>query len=519
MDSRSAPLRPFVIFCAVVASLGALNNGFNTSSLNIPGDYVKNCPGVASGVVTYYPNSSLPQCIPMDSWIWGVATGLFAVGGLLGAMVSAPLARRMGRRDSMMLMNVTFFIGAILLSTSTTSAQFSIGRIFVGIGAGFYTVVVSLYIAEISPPKYRGALGSMLQLFVTLGILIIECIGLGLSSSIGWRVVTVITVVPAIIQMICLPFLPRSPRWLVTNNRVDEARKEMLRLRNGNIDEEFNDILETLIQGYDRDADTKVSYTHNDTDSANGDMSGSSPSIKGQATAAAPKANDTNLSVLQLMSVPVLAKLTLKMMVVHASGQLTGINAIMYYSTNIFQASFDDSARYVTVGVAGLNVALTVLALGLVDRLGRKMLLLISAVGMCVFSVLMTIGLKYSISPLQVVCIMLFVASYAIGLGVIPFVITAEVYPTYAVGTASSIALVINWLCNFIIGLIFPTLQTACGPYVFLIFAGITFVVAIFVALFVPETKQKSIDQLGHELGWANLDTKELFTNKPKTGN
>ncbi|CAO3591659.1 unnamed protein product [Absidia cylindrospora] len=505
MDSRTAPLRPFVLFCVVIASLGAMNNGFNTSALNIPGDYVKECPGVAAGEVTYYPNSSLPQCIPMDPWIWGVANGMFAVGGLLGAIASAPLARKFGRRDSMMIMNVTFFIGAILLSTSTSSAQFSIGRIFVGLGSGFMTVVVSLYIAEISPPKYRGALGSVLQLFVTCGILIIECIGLGLSSPVGWRVVTVMTVAPAILQMVCLPFLPRSPRWLVTNNRVDEGRTEMLRLRNGNIDEEYNDILTTLIQGYDRE-DAKVKYSDNDTDSA-----------AGMAAPAAPidaKANDTNLSIKQLMTTPVLAKLTLKMMVVHAAGQLTGINAIMYYSTSIFQTSFADDARYVTVGVAALNVALTIIALGLIDRLGRKMLLLISAVGMCIFSVLMTIGLKFEISPLQVVCVMLFVASYAIGLGVIPFVITSEVYPTYAVGTASSIALVINWLCNFIIGLIFPTLQNACGPYVFLIFAGITFVVAIFVVIFVPETKQKSIDQLGHELGWAALDLNVLFAKK-----
>ncbi|KAI8078757.1 general substrate transporter [Halteromyces radiatus] len=493
MDSRTAPLRPFVLFCVVIASLGALNNGFNTSALNIPGDYVKQCPGVPSGVITYYPNSSLPQCIPMDPWIWGVATGMFAVGGLLGAILSAPLARKFGRRDSMMLMNVTFFIGAVLLSTSTTSAQFAIGRIFVGMGAGFMTVVVSLYIAEVSPPKYRGALGSVLQLFVTFGILIIECIGLGLSSSIGWRVVCVMTVAPAIIQMVCLPFLPRSPRWLVTNNRVDEARSEMLRLRNGNIDEEYNDMLATLIQDYDEknvlEKDSVTDVPHNNNNNT----------------------TDTNLSILQLLSIPVLLRLTLKMMVVHAAGQLTGINAIMYYSTSIFQNSFGDNARYVTVGVAALNVALTILALGLIDRLGRKILLFISAVGMCLFSVLMTIGLKYEISPLQVICVMMFVAAYAIGLGVIPFVITAEVYPTYAVGTASSIALVINWLCNFIIGLIFPTLQTACGPYVFLIFAGITFVVAIFVFAFVPETKQKSIDQLGHELGWADLDLSTYF--------
>lgn len=134
---NTSDLRFYVIFCCFVSCLGALNNGVNTSSLNIPGDYVKSCPGVPQGEVTYYPGSSLPECIPMSDWIWGVATGMFAVGGLLGALMAGPMAERFGRRDSMLIMNVSFFIGAVLISVATSSAQFAIGRIFVGIGSGF----------------------------------------------------------------------------------------------------------------------------------------------------------------------------------------------------------------------------------------------------------------------------------------------------------------------------------------------------------------------------------------------
>lgn len=114
-------------------------------------------------------------------------------------------------------------------------------------------------------------------------------------------------------------------------------------------------------------------------------------------------------------------------------------------------------------------------------------------------------------TTLQVVCVMLFVSSFAVGLGTIPFLITAEVYPTYAVGAASSSALVVNWLCNFIIGLIFPTLQSAMHEYVFLIFMGIAFVVALFIIIFVPETKQKSIEDIGRELGWYDLNIQEIL--------
>lgn len=428
---------------------------------------------------------------------------MFAVGGLLGAMVSGYLAERFGRRDSMLLMNVTFFIGAILESTSTTSGQFAVGRIFVGAGSGFMTVVISMYIAETSPPEHRGALGCLLQLLMTIGILVIEAIGLGLRSAVGWRVVTVITVAPTIIQMVCLPFCARSPRWLISKNRIDEARAELLRLRNGDIEEEFADMILGASKG-GKDDKTGVSTT--DKDSA----------ADFEEAHQSPYQSETNLSFFQIMRIPVLALLTVKMMLLHSTAQLTGINAIMYYSTNIFTTSFGDTASYVTVGVAALNVVITVVGLVLVDRLGRKILLGGSATGMCLFSMLMTIGMRYSISALQVVCVMLFVSSYAVGLGTIPFLITAEVYPTYAIGAASSAALVINWLCNFIIGLVFPALQSACGPYVFLIFTGISFCAAVFIFVFVPETKRKSIEDIGRQLGWYDLDISSALQKSPK---
>jgi hypothetical protein len=135
---------------------------------------------------------------------------------------------------------------------------------------------------------------------------------------------------------------------------------------------------------------------------------------------------------------------------------------------------------------------------------------------MCLFGVLETIGLRFDIGALQVVCVLLFVASFAIGLGIIPFLYTAEVYPTYAVSGASSAALTVNWLCNFIIGLIFPTLQNACGPYVFLIFAGIALFTCIFLILFIPETKQKSIEDIGRQVGWYHVDpTKVVPSARP----
>ncbi|KAL7312786.1 Bifunctional purine biosynthesis protein PurH [Mucor circinelloides] len=508
MDSRTSSLKPFVIFCAMIASLGSFNSGFNTSALNIPGNNVRYCPNVEPGVVTYYPNSPLPECIPMGDWIWGVTNGMFAVGGLVGAMSNGYMANKFGRRDSMIIMNVNFFIGAILLSLATTSAQFAIGRIFVGIGSGFMTCVIGIYVSEIAPPKYRGALTSLLQLFTTLGILIIECISLGLSSAIGWRIVVVITIVPTIAQMLILPFCARSPRWLVGQNRIDEARVEFIKLRNGDVEAEFTDMLLGLTKG----AEENKPAPEADKDSANG-FDNTPIKAEGDNTVFESEAQ---LNILQIMSIGVLARLCMKIFVVHALSQLTGINAIMYYSTNIFELSFGDNAKYVTVGVAALNVVITCVGLGLIDRLGRKTLLLISTAGMCIWCVVMTISMRFNVGALQVVCVMLYVAFFAIGFGMVPFVITGESFPTYAVGAASSACLAINWLCNFVIGLIFPTLLAACGPYVFLIFAGLALVAFIFVFIFIPETKQKSLDEIGRQLKWYGINIAEELEKKGK---
>jgi hypothetical protein len=122
----------------------------------------------------------------------------------------------------------------------------------------------------------------------------------------------------------------------------------------------------------------------------------------------------------------------------------------------------------------------------------------------------MTISVVFNVAPLQIVCIMLFVRCFAVGLGVIPFIYTAEAYPTYAVGAATSMALIVNWFFNFIIGLIYPTLQAACGGYVFLIFAGIGLLHGIFTIFFVRETKGKSIETIGQEMGWIDINPREV---------
>ncbi|KAI9262398.1 general substrate transporter [Phascolomyces articulosus] len=509
MDSREAGVCPFVLFCAIVASLGALNGGINMSALNIPEYFVRNCPDVASGIMTYFPGSTLPRCIPMDDLIWGIATGMFALGGIPGALIAGRLAESLGRRDAMLVTNITFLIGAVLISVSTTTAMFIIGRIFVGMGSGAMTVLVSMYTAEISPPKQRGVIVGLLQLFFQLGFVVIQLCGLGLQSSIGWRVISVITVAPALLQVILLPFCARSPRWLLNQNRNNEAHGALLKLRRGNIELEFNDMAHLFTTDRQQQKTSSQSPIHNEKISTALTPSPSSQPEKEQDE------EIESLSLLQILRIPILAIVTMKMMVIHAGFQLCGIAAIMYYSTSLFQAAFDGSkAAYVTVGASGVFFVFTIIGLTMVDRLGRKVLIFISAIGMSISSIIMTVALVLEIPILQVIAILLFVSAFAVGLGICAFLLSSESFPTYAVSAGCSIALMTNWFFNFVVGLLFPTLLRVLDNYVFVPFAIITFLLALFTWFFIVETAGKSIDDIGRESGWYDLDPKEFLKKK-----
>ncbi|KAI7848729.1 major facilitator superfamily domain-containing protein [Circinella umbellata] len=545
MDSTQTRIHPLVIFCSIVASMGTFNAGINTSALNIPGYFVRNCPNVDSSEITYFPGTGLPECIPMNDFVWGIATGMLALGGLVGAIIAGRLAKYTGRRDTMFIINSTFFIGAILMGSATTSAMLIIGRIFAGIGSGSMSVLVSMYIAEIAPPKQRGMLVGLLQLFATCGFLVIELCGLGLQSAIGWRISSVITVIPALLQIILLPFCVRSPRWLINQNRVDEAYKALSKLRQGDIDAEFNDMTH-FSSTSSRDMGKNVEYntsftlsppslsssTNNENviipyqqeqlnyrQQSDNSIYSTKKSLAITLSSPLPVKEGTkqreSLSLIQLVNIPVLAKLTFKMIILHAGFQLCGILAIMYYSTSIFQTTFDGNyAAYVTVGVSGVFVIFTMIGLILVDRLGRKALILFSSVTMCISCILMTVALTFDKPIFQVVCIMLFVATFAVGLGICPFLFASESFPTYAIDAGCSAALMSNWFFNFAMGLLFPTLMKALDVYVFVPFAVITFLLAIFTYFFTVETAGKSIDEIGRELGWYDLELKKFSQKK-----
>ncbi|KAJ1994042.1 Bifunctional purine biosynthesis protein PurH [Dimargaris cristalligena] len=545
----------YMIFSAVIASLGSFNNGYNTSVFNIPENVIRFCNGV---VPPDHKQGGLPDCIPMDNFQWGMAVAMFAIGGLIGGVLGGPGITRLGRRGAMIWNNLFLIVGSLLVSTTSSVTQLVVGRTIVGIGCGGACVISPTYLSEIATVEARGALGAMNQLFIVLGILVVECLGLGLSSPPVWRVLTIIPALVGIGQMIGCLFINETPRYLVLQGRISDAEHALKRLRGGrDVSEELYEIMNPQGAG-----DGSPRLNASDSDSDKGDAAGqtkdgdekqadvktpdttrianpigetkgedgrrhsvegaSPPTSESDGDGEIALASDTgegggggrgesrfrpqgtnSINVWQLLrgrgGGPYhLFKPLLFASVFSAVQQLSGINGVMFYSTSIFDKLFSNSQtpQHITVGTGGLNVVMTVITMGLVDRLGRKILTLISAGGMTVSSIVIVIASAANSDVLVIVFVFLFIAFFAVGLGVTPWLFMTETFPTYAQSAASSWCMILNWFCNFIVGLIFPSLQSGLGDATFVPFAAITGAFTLFVLFFVPETKGKPVDEV-----------------------
>ncbi|ORX94926.1 general substrate transporter [Basidiobolus meristosporus CBS 931.73] len=445
-DSRDISFTPYIWLCGVTAALASFTAGYNSAAPNTPESVIRNCQSEGSG-------GGLPPCISMSSGTWGLAVGILAIGGLVGGLCAGTAADRLGRRLTLLLNNFFYIVGAVLVATATTTAQFVVGRIIVGIGCGIGSVVAPLYVAEIATDGSRGVLGTMYQLFMVIGILVADCIGLGLSNIPGWRYLFGIAIFPPILQIILLSMCTETPSYLLSKHKPDEARMALQKLRRGCvIDEEFQQL--QLAMGREDQSESE------------------------------------NLNLLQVIKNSHLRGLFVIALLMHAYQQLSGINSVIYYSTSIFNDIFGVSnSQYVTVGVAGINLVMTLVSVALIDRAGRKPLLYSSGVGMCICSVLIVLASVLHIDVLMVIAVMLFVASFAVGLGPIPWMLVPELVPTYAVAATSSTATAVNWLFNFVIGQVFPPMKDGLKNYSFLPFAVICICGTLFVMFFVPETK------------------------------
>ncbi|KAF7731831.1 hypothetical protein EC973_008346 [Apophysomyces ossiformis] len=513
MDSVELKTPGYMLYCVLIACLGSFSNGWVIGSPNVPGEITHNCPTGNA----HLANPKFPDCLPMDNALWGFAVASFCVGGLVGGLVGGPIQTKVGRKRAIILNTSGWIVGGILGGLAVNTAMFVVGRIFCGLACGLGSLAIPTYIGEISTIRSRGAMGTCHQFFIVIGILLSSVVGLPTANVPLWRVTYAIVGIPAVVQALMMTTCSESPRWLVSVNRIQEAKQALGKLRgHAKIENEFYEIVEgqvgtaaaTSILRYPEEVHSDLKEKQKKEEESEKDMYPEEedsaladvPSGRGGAAVApttAERGAHEAMSMLQVFRDPVTCRIALTVLILHAIQQLIGMNAVMYFSTMIFSAVLSqDMSKYMTIVSTFVNFAVTLIAVALIDRMGRRPLLLLAEAGATVFSVTLVIGYAFNIGPLLVVSVFCYVASFAIGIGPIPWLITSEMSPTYAASSVGAAATAVNWAMNFFIGQIFPVWFAAIGGYAFAIFAGIGVLSFLFTFLAVPETKNRSIESI-----------------------
>ncbi|XP_058474575.1 solute carrier family 2, facilitated glucose transporter member 3a isoform X1 [Solea solea] len=506
----------YLLFSLSTAVIGSLQFGYNTGVINAPEQKLRSF--FNNTWIERYGKAIEPGVCTI---VWSVAVSVFSVGGMVGSFSVGVMADRFGRRRSMMLVNILAVIGGLLMGFSTICSSYEMiiaGRLVIGLFCGLFTGLTPMYVGEVSPTPLRGAFGTLHQLGVVVGILIAQIFGLEalLGSDKMWPLLLALTVVPAVLQWILLPFCPESPRFLLINLKQEEqARKALVRLRGSE------------------------------------DVSKDMQEMKEES---AKMAMEKKVTIAELFRSASYRQPLLIAVMLQLSQQLSGINAVFYYSTGIFADAGVKQPIYATIGAGIVNTIFTIVSLFLVEKAGRRTLHLLGLGGMAVSALLMTVSLLlvtfikhpqqrplacelvtavmfmlcscilYSqvsipaMSYVAILAIMLFVAMFELGPGPIPWFIVAELFSQGPRPAAMAVAGCCNWTANFLVGMSFPKLVEVCGPWVFLIFTTFLILFFIFTFIKVPETKGKTFDEIARGFGGGPPPTSSSLEDPPQGG-
>ncbi|KAF3928350.1 hypothetical protein ABW21_db0200117 [Orbilia brochopaga] len=475
-------ITPFLLFNIFIVSLGSLLFGYHIAELNAPEDVIS-CRkrGVSLAL-------SLRPCIPMTPQTYGFVTSIFSVGGLVGAITAGGVADKYGRKRAALFYSAGFIIGPIFMALASDVTTLSIGRIISGFSAGSSVVIAPLYIHNVAPSEYAGLFGASTQVIINFGIIVAQFLGLFLSSIPLWRLILAIGGFIGLAQAILLPFCVESPKWLASVGKTGLARRSLAKLRGrNNIDDEI-----AVYSALGSDIDDAFT---NDDDEGTADQR-----LLDSPTAERPGTLGKKVSLYEFLTTAEHRRQLTAIVGIMIAQQFMGINAIIMYGVGILKVIIPSGATLINVLVSLLNLFVTAGAARFIDKVGRKSLLLSSIAGMGVFSALLGVGIMFKIQVLSGVATLMFVSSFAIGLGPLPFMIASELVDHDAVGAAQSIGLTTNWLATFAVAAGFPALREVVGDgEVFFIFAALGFVFFWFVLQFIPETKGKTVEEVwGH---------------------
>jgi sugar porter (SP) family MFS transporter len=359
----------------------------------------------------------------------------------------------------------------------------AIGRLLSGVGAGASLVIVPLYIAEVAPPRQRGLFGVMTQVTINIGLLFTQTLGYFFNTGSEWRTVLSAGIAIGLVQALGLLFVPETPPWTAANRDPQSAVQLLRRIRGSK--EDINDEVLTW----------DVAIPGNLTAEAEGLLSepGHTPSRRLSSTSKTSSKSTEHIGFFQVARDPIYRPAIIAVVGVMFAQQLCGINSVMMYSVSILSPVFPTSAALITIIISVVNLTATILASPLADSLGRKTCLTISIYGMGSSSLLLALGMIYSIKQLAAAAVFLFVATFAVGLGPIPFMLASELVDQEARGATQSWALAANWIFTFCVAQFFPIVNSALGGngVVYFIFTCLALLSGIFVGFYIPETKGK----------------------------
>ncbi|MCJ1323720.1 hypothetical protein MMC10_000381 [Thelotrema lepadinum] len=472
--SWAAGITPQLLFLVIAAALGPLQFGYHLAELNAPEKALR-CLSISPKPRSLSSQSSdLPSCIPMTSVEFGTVSSIYTLGGLIGALSAGPISSKRGRLSPMRLSAPFHIFGSLMEAFAPNIPVIVVGRFLSGIASGASLVVGPIYISEISPSDARGALGAMTQIFTNLGILFTQVLGYFLSYDSMWRVVLGTASLLGVLQFISVMLSIESPEWLGTNGRPLDAAKNMRKIRGGFLDED-----EAQKWGAAEDSESEQQ-------SLLGEENVSRPQGAHHGTSA------TSIGFFEVVRHPDNWKAIVAVISVMLAQQLCGINSVIMYSVSFLSELLPTEAGLITVAVGALNFVVTIACSPLSDRLGRKTCLLLSIAGMGINSFILALSLMYKIKILTGIVTLLFVASFAVGLGPVPFILASELVGPEAVGATQSWALGANWIATFLVAQFFPILSKALsGGRVFFVFTGLAAVFFMFISWWVPESREK----------------------------
>lgn len=442
----------FVTLVAIVAALGGLLFGFDTA--------------VVAGAIGF-----MKVRFQLNQLEVGWAVSCLIVGCIFGAASAGGISDKLGRKKVLFIGAALYLIGSVCAALSPSFSAYVIARLVSGLGIGITVTLSPLYNAEIAPAKYRGRLVALNQVAIVSGIFLVYFLNLFIAGlgddawdiSTAWRWMFGVGAVPSVFFIVLLFFVPESPRWLIKQGRAADSLPILLRIHGEELARK-----EVL--------DIKASF------------------------------NEKQASMREMLSSRGLRTILFVGIIVALTQQITGINAVMYYAPEIFKATGagTDASLLQTILVGLINLVFTLLSMWLIDKVGRKALVLVGSSVMTVSLAVIGIAFQtgHTAGPLVVVFILLYVAAFAISLGTAVWVLLSEIFPNRIRGIATAIANMALWTADYIVTQAFPPMLNSIGSApTFWIFGAMGLFTFVFMWRVVPETKGKSLEEI--EAMWA----------------